>query len=92
MKAGVGEGTEVCFPNHNSIVKNNENFQTGGAFIIIWYADPIPLLYGKRKRRCQHFKTFCVSISFYSISVDMVSHCFFCLNSEFCSFLLPLGL
>lgn len=60
---GVGEGREICFPDHNYIVKEIENVQTGGTFIIIWCADPIPVLDGRKKRHCQHFKTICVFLS-----------------------------
>lgn len=95
MKVGVGEGREVCFPDHNYTVKETECSDLGegaggGTFIIIWCADPIPLLDRRKKRHCQHFETFCVFLSF--CSVYMVSCFFFCLNSEFYFFLFPLGL
>ena len=66
---GVGEGREVCFPDHNYTVKETECSDLGegagggGPFIIIWCADPIPLLDRRKKRHCQHFETFCVNES-----------------------------
>ena len=89
---GSWGGKRSMFPRSQLHCKGNRECSDWGrgTFIIIWCADPIPLLDGRKKRHCQHFETFCVFLSV--LSVYMVSCCFFCLNSEFYFLLFPLGL
>lgn len=64
---GVGEGREICFPDHNYIVKELENVQTGRIFIIIWCADPAQYWLGGIKdiaNILKHFVSFFLSVLF----------------------------
>lgn len=90
---GSWGGKRSMFPRSQLHCKRNRECSDwgGGTFIIIWCAYPIPQLDGRKKRHCQHFETFCVFLSF--CSVCLYGSCyFFCLNSEFCFLLFPLGL
>ena len=70
---GVGEGREVCFPDHNYIVKEIENVQTGAGGLLSLSGVHIQSHYWMEGRKdianiLKHFVSFFLSV----LSVYMV--------------------